>query len=90
MFGTSHGFKVCTDARYLGDCIGDDDSKRDWIRKRTDNWERNICTIIKTSGKYTQESYAVVVNVIQSEWIFLQHVTWDKGDAFVGVEKMIW
>ena len=27
--------------------------------------------------------------MIQSEWIFLQDVTWDTGDAFSGVEKMI-
>ena len=26
---------------------------------------------------------------IQPEWIFLQHVTWDMGYAFAGVEKMI-
>ena len=26
---------------------------------------------------------------IKSEWKFLQCVTWDTGDAFVGVEKMI-
>ena len=30
-----------------------------------------------------------MVRAIQSEWIFLQRVTWDTGDAFVGVEKMI-
>ena len=30
-----------------------------------------------------------MVRAIQSECIFLQHVTWDTGDAFTGVEKMI-
>ena len=30
-----------------------------------------------------------MVRAIQSEWIFLQCVTWDTRDAFVGVEKMI-
>ena len=30
-----------------------------------------------------------MVRAIQSEWIFLQHVTWDTWDAFAGVEKMI-
>ena len=40
-------------------------------------------------GKYPQDSYAAVVRVIQSEWIFLQHFTWDTGDLFVGVKKMI-
>ena len=30
-----------------------------------------------------------MVRAIQSEWIFLQRVTWDTGDAFAGVEKMI-
>ena len=41
-------------------------------------------------GKYPQESHAVVARAIKSEWIFLQHVTWDTGDAFLGVEKMLW
>ena len=45
--------------------------------------------ISKTSGKYTQESYAVVVRAIQPEWICLQRVTWDTGDSSAGVEKMI-
>ena len=49
----------------------------------------NIRTIIKTAGKYPQESYIAVVRAIQSEWIFLQHVTWDTGYGFAGVEKMI-
>ena len=40
-------------------------------------------------GKYPQESYFAVARAIQSEWIFLQRVTWDTGDAFAGVEKML-
>ena len=46
-------------------------------------------TISKTAGKYTQDSYTAVVIEIQSECIFLQCVTWDTGDSFAGVEKMI-
>ena len=53
------------------------------------NVEENINTISKTAGKYPQDSYAAVVRTIQSEWIFLQRITWDTGDAFTGVEKMI-
>ena len=37
----------------------------------------------------TQESCAEVARVIQSEWIFLQHATWDTGDEFAGVHKML-
>ena len=44
----------------------------------------------KIAGKYPHDSYAPVVHAIQSEWIFLQCVTWDTGDTFAGVEKMIW
>ena len=32
MFGASHGFKVCTGAHYLGGYIGDDNSKRKWLK----------------------------------------------------------
>ena len=40
-------------------------------------------------GKYHQEIYDKVVRAIQSECIFIQHVTWETGDSFKGVEKMI-
>ena len=66
MFGLCHYFKVCMGARYLGSYIRDDESKRDWLKERTETWERNICMIRKTAGKYTQESYAAVERAIQS------------------------
>ena len=89
-FGSRHGFKLCTGAHYFGGCIGDDKSKSDWMRENTLMWEKNINTISKIAGKCPQDSYPTVVNVIQAEWIFLQCVTWNIGDAFAGVEKMIW
>ena len=66
MFGARYGFKVFTGTRYLGGYIGDDKSKRDWLRERTLTWEKSIKTISKTAGKYPQESYAAVVRAIQS------------------------
>ena len=67
MFGARHRFRVCTGARYLGGYIGDDKSKRDWLRERTLTWERNINKISKSTGKYPQESYAALVHAIQSD-----------------------
>ena len=75
LFGRRHRFKVLTGARYLGDYIGENESKRDWLRERTLTWDKNISTIGETTGKYPQESYIIVVLAIQSEQIFLQHVT---------------
>ena len=89
VFRARHVFKVCTGARYLGGYIGDGDSKQYWLRESTLTWDMNIHTIRKTMGKYPQESYATVVHAIQPEWIFLQCITWDMAEAFVGVEKMI-
>ena len=66
VFGRRHGFRVCTGAHYLGGCIGDDKSKRDWLRERTLTWQKNINTINETVRKYLQESYAAVVGAIQS------------------------
>ena len=88
-FGLHHGSKVCTGARYLCGYIGDDKSKRDWLTNCTEMWERNICTISETMGKYPQESYAALVRAIQLDWIFLQCVTNNMGDVFSGVETMI-
>ena len=89
MFGARPGFTVCTGARYLGGYIGDNEFKHDWSREHTLKWENNISTISKTAGKYPQDSYAVVVRAIQSEWICIQRVPWDTGDAFAGVEIII-
>ena len=89
VFGERHLFKVCTGARYLRGYIGDNESKRNWLKDRTLTWEKNIGTIIKTAGKYTHEIYSTVVRAIQSEWTFLQRMNWDTGDAFSGVKKMI-
>ena len=38
VFGARHAFRVCTSARYLVGYIGDDDSKRDWLRECTLTW----------------------------------------------------
>ena len=65
VFGTCHGFKVCTGVRCLGSYIEDDESKPDWLRERTLLWEKNISTISETAGKYTQDSYATVVRTIK-------------------------
>ena len=52
VFRQCHKFRVCTGARYLGGCFGDNESKRNWLRKRTLTWYKNINTIRKTAGKY--------------------------------------
>ena len=88
-FVAHYRFKVYTGARYLGGYIGYGNPKRDWMRERKLTWEKNISTVRETAGKHLQESYAAVVHAIQQEWIFLQHVTWDKGYVFAGVDKMI-
>ena len=75
--------------RYLGGFIGDENFKRDWLKERTQTWERKICTIRETTGEYPQESYAVMVHTIQLDWIFLQHATKNMGEAFAGVKKML-
>ena len=85
LIGLRHVFKVCTGARYLGRYIGDEYSKHDWLKECMDMWEQNIFKISETVGKRPQESYTAVVCVIISEWILLQCVTMDTGDAFAGV-----
>ena len=88
-FYLGHGFKVFTGALYLVGFIGDNESKRECPKYTTSKWEKNIRTITKTAGKYPQESYAAVVRVIQSEWIFLHHVKKDMGYVFLRVEKIL-
>ena len=45
--------------------------------------------ISKIAGKYPQESYSAVACAIQSEWIFIQCLTWDIWDKSAGLEKML-
>ena len=66
MFGACHGFKVCTGMYYIGGCVEDNESKHGWLKDHTAMWERNISTVRKTGGGYPQDSYSVVVLMIQS------------------------
>ena len=66
-FGLRRRFKFCTDACYLGVFIRYDEYKHDYLHNFTSNWEKSISMIREMTGKYTQESYAVVVRAIQSE-----------------------
>ena len=75
--------------RCIGGYIRDDNYKRDWLRECILTWEKNIITMSETVGKYPQDIYSAVVRAIQSEWTFLQRVTWNTGDAFAGVDKII-
>ena len=82
-------FKVCTGPHCLGGCIGDDVSKGDWLKKRTDKWERYIRALSKTVDKYPHKSYAAVARTVQMEWIFMQRVTKYTGQVFTGMEKFL-
>ena len=64
-FYKRHGLRVCTGTRYLRSYIKDDESKRYWIRDIILTCEKNVGMIIKTRGKYTQESYSAVERAIQ-------------------------
>ena len=56
-FGLRHGFKVCF--------IGDNESKYDRIKERTQTWDQKIHKVSETKGKYPQESYFAIVRNIQ-------------------------
>ena len=71
LFGRNCGFKVCTGARYLGGYIGDDVTKGDYIKKRTEKWERDIHVIIKTTDKCPQDIYTALTREVQSGWFFM-------------------
>ena len=84
-----HGFKVFTGAHSLGSYIRDDKSKLDWLKDCMKSWGRNIRVVTITAGKYSKETYAAGVCAIQSGWIFLQRMTKDMVQEFVGVVKAL-
>ena len=65
---------VCTGKCYLGGYIGDDVSKCDWLKNRTEKWERDINSLSKTADKFPQVSYDFVARAVQPKWIFLKRV----------------
>ena len=67
LFGQCHGFKVCTGARYRGGYIGDDESKCDCLKNRTEEWESNIRVLRKTADKYHQYIYATAAHAVKLE-----------------------
>ena len=89
MFGARPRFKVFTCMQYFGGYIGEDESRCNFLKKRTATWERKIFTISETAGKYPHGGYAAVVRAIQLKWVFLQRLTVDIGEVFAGVEKTI-
>ena len=76
-------------ARYLGGYIGDDISKGGCLKERTDKWERDIRALIKTADNYPQEINVAVAHTVQLEWIFLQRVKKDAGQALTGLERFL-
>ena len=52
LFVARHVFKFFTGALYLGGYIGDDKSKREWLKNWKEKRERNIHVITKIEGKY--------------------------------------
>ena len=53
-------------------------------------WEKNILGTTEMVEEYPQVSYAVVVCLVQLEWIFLERVKKDTGYTFAGVDKLLW
>ena len=42
LFGQCYGFKIFTGALYLGGYTKDEKSKGNWLKKRTEKWERKF------------------------------------------------
>ena len=49
----------------------------------------DISAFTKVTGNFPQKSYAAVICAIQFEWIFLQRVMKDTGQAFARVKKFL-
>ena len=54
-----------------------------------DKWKRDIHALRETADKYPPGSYALADHAVQSEWIFLQRVIKDTGQAFVELENFL-
>ena len=79
----------CAQAHVIYWFIGDEKSRGDWLKERTKKWDRDIYALRKTADNYPQESYTAVARAVQLEWIFLQRVVKDTGQAFTGLERVL-
>ena len=88
-FGLCYGFKICMSARYLGDFIGDDKYKCEWLKYHTSKWEKNPCG--HQNGREISPgelcSNGLCNPIVMA---IFQCVTKDTGDAFARVEKILW
>ena len=80
---------MCKGARYLGGYIGYKASKHNFLKSVRRCGSRIFEQPAKPWENIPVKVISMVVLAIKSEWIFLQLVTKNAGDAFAGVENMI-
>jgi hypothetical protein len=83
------GFEVVSGARYLGGFLGEDSEQKLWIEEKTSNWTDAVRELAKVAVRYPQTAYAGLTKSLQQEMQFVQRVTSELSDEFIGVQKAL-
>jgi hypothetical protein len=75
--------------RYVGGYLGTDAARHEWIDPQIQKWVSGIKKLSKVALRYPQTAYAGLAKSLQSEWMYLQRVTDQCGDAFAPIDKAI-
>ena len=60
-----------------------------WLRPQIDSWCFGVHALAKAAVQYPQTAYAGLCKSLQSEWLYLQRVLPNCGEAFAPLESAI-
>jgi hypothetical protein len=75
--------------RYLGDFIGSNAGKMDWLGSMVTTWVAAVETLALLAGNYPQAAYAGFTFCLQNEWQYVQCVMSDTAPHFAPLEVAI-
>lgn len=86
---SAYHFQYTTGARYLGGFIGSPHDQAEWLKPQIDAWCFGVRALAKAAVQYPQTAYAGLCKSLQSEWLYLQRVLPECGEAFAPLEQTI-
>jgi len=75
--------------RYLGGCIGTEEFATRYIAERIQEWTQLVLRLASVAATQPHAAYTVMVQAVQSRWLYLQRVWPMSGSVFQELDKAI-
>ena len=82
-------FKLVDGHWYLGGFIGSEGGCQKWLEPKIQKWTKAVETVATVARQYPQTAYVGLVQSLQAEWHYLQHVMLPTDNTFDPVEQAI-